>query len=175
MFYVSVGSDSSDRTGVYRISISARNLQESNNQRRRSAPREEPQKTRLDQPDGENYSKKSIEPEKLNSPASGVQAIIGTAQVGEVLSAGISLADGMRNADSTHRWLPGDANITDATASTYTLADVHAGKPMKLIHPSPTTRATPSLLPARPPPRSGLRARPTARLPARRPSRPENR
>ena len=77
MFYVSVGSDSSDRTGAYRISISARNLQESKNQRRRSVPREEPDITRWDQPDGENSSKKRIEPEKLKSPASGIQAIIG--------------------------------------------------------------------------------------------------
>ena len=99
MFYVSVGSDSSDRTGVYRISISARNLQESANQRRRSATREEPDKTRRDQTVGEHSSRKSLEPEKMNSPASGVQAITGTAQVGEGLLAGtsgISLADGMK-------------------------------------------------------------------------------
>ena len=68
MFYVSVGSDSSDRTGVYRISISARNLQESKNQRRRSAPREEPDKTKKDQPDGEKSSRKRVEPQKQNSP-----------------------------------------------------------------------------------------------------------
>ena len=55
--------------------------------------------------------------------------------MGEGLSAGtagMSLADGMKNADFTNRWLADDADIEDATASTYTLADAHEGKSMKL-------------------------------------------
>ena len=48
LFYVSVGSDPSDRTGGYRITISARNLQGSSNQGRRSEPPAEPDKTKED-------------------------------------------------------------------------------------------------------------------------------
>ena len=85
-------------------------------------------------------------------------------------TAGISLADGMKNADSTYRWLVDDADIEDATASTQTLADAHEGKSMKLKSSFANDAGNTEALIARPSPRSGTRARPRDRALARRPS-----
>ena len=60
---------------------------------------------------------------KPNSPATGAPAVTGTAKVGETLTAdtsGIADADGLDNVSFTYQWLAGDADIQDATASTYT-------------------------------------------------------
>ena len=70
-----------------------------------------------------------------NSPATGTPTITGTAQVGETLTAdttGIADADGLVNASYSYQWVANDetsdADITGATASTYTLADADEGK-----------------------------------------------
>ena len=66
-----------------------------------------------------------------NSPATGAPAISGTAQVGETLTAdtsGITDADGLTNVSFSYQWLADDADIQDATGSTYTLTDDDVGK-----------------------------------------------
>ena len=70
-----------------------------------------------------------------NTPATGLPTITGTAQVGETLAAdttGISDGDGLDNAAFAYQWLAADAEISGATASTYTLADEDAGKAIKV-------------------------------------------
>ena len=74
-------------------------------------------------------------PGQTNSPASGQPAISGTAQVGETLTADtsdISDDDGLDNATFSHQWLAGDAEISGATSSTYTLAATDEGKAVKV-------------------------------------------
>ena len=74
-------------------------------------------------------------PPKSNSPATGAPTIAGTAQVGETLSAdtsGIADADGLDNATFAYQWLAGDADISGATGSTYTLADGDEGKAVRV-------------------------------------------
>ena len=70
-----------------------------------------------------------------NSPATGAPAISGTAQVGETLTAGItgiSDADGLDNAQFGYQWLAGDAAISGAISSTYTLADTDVGRTIRV-------------------------------------------
>ena len=70
-----------------------------------------------------------------NSPATGAPTISGTAQVGKTLTAdtsGISDEDGLDNAAFSYQWLIGDSDISGATGSTYTLADAHEGKAIKV-------------------------------------------
>ena len=66
-----------------------------------------------------------------NSPATGTPTITGTAQVGETLTAGtVGIADaaGLDAAVFTYQWLADDADIQDATDSTYTLVTTDVGK-----------------------------------------------
>ena len=70
-----------------------------------------------------------------NTPAAGDPTITGTAQVGQTLTAGtsgITDVDGLDNVSYTYRWLADDTEITDATASTYTLVDDDEGKKIKV-------------------------------------------
>ena len=70
-----------------------------------------------------------------NTPATGVPTISGTAQVGETLSAdtsGITDEDGLDSVSYHYQWIRIDANIADATDSTYTLTDDDQGKTIKL-------------------------------------------
>ena len=72
---------------------------------------------------------------KPNSPATGVPAIAGTAQVGETLTAdtsGIADADGLTNVSYGYQWLADDVEVQGATEPAYTLADADEGKPVKL-------------------------------------------
>ena len=74
-------------------------------------------------------------PPPPNTPATGLPAIAGTAQVGETLTVdttGISDADGLGNAAFAYQWLADDAEINGATGSTYTLADADEGKAIKV-------------------------------------------
>ena len=75
----------------------------------------------------------------VNSPATGVPTISGTAQVGQILTAstsGIADADGLSNASFSYRWVANDGsadtNITGATGATYTLAAADEGKTVKV-------------------------------------------
>ena len=66
-----------------------------------------------------------------NSPATGAPTISGTAQAGETLTAdtsGIADSDGLGGVTFAYQWLADDADITDATGSTYTPAAIDAGK-----------------------------------------------
>ena len=76
-----------------------------------------------------------IEAQPANTPATGVPTISGTAQVGETLSAdtsGIADEDGLDSVSYNYQWIRIDANIADATDSTYTLTDHDQGKTIKL-------------------------------------------
>ena len=74
-----------------------------------------------------------------NSPATGAPAITGTAQAGQTLTAstsGIADEDGLDDATFTYQWMRNDggqdADIQDATSSTYTLVDADEGKTLKV-------------------------------------------
>ena len=70
-----------------------------------------------------------------DSPATGEPTIIGTAQVGEVLTAntsGIADADGLDSATYSYQWLSDDAEIGGATGSNYTLVDDDEGRTIKV-------------------------------------------
>ena len=75
-----------------------------------------------------------------NSPATGAPAIVGTAQVGETLTAdisGIADADGLNDPNFVYQWIscggPTDVCILGATDSTYTVVAADAGKSIKVI------------------------------------------
>ena len=68
---------------------------------------------------------------KPNTPATGLPAISGTAQVGETLMAdasGIADADGLSNTTFGYQWQADSADISGATDATYALADSDEGK-----------------------------------------------
>ena len=71
-----------------------------------------------------------------NSPATGTPAIIGTARVGETLTAdtsGIEDADGLTNVSFSYQWLSSrDTAISGATGLTYTLVSTDLGKIIKV-------------------------------------------
>ena len=70
-----------------------------------------------------------------NTPATGQPTISGTVQVGETLTAntsGISDDDGLVNVSYGYQWLADDADIPDATNSTYVLAEGDEGKTIKV-------------------------------------------
>ena len=70
-----------------------------------------------------------------NSPATGLPAISGTAQVGETLTAdtsGISDADGLSGTAFCYQWLADDVAIQGATGSSYALGSSDAGKAIKV-------------------------------------------
>ncbi len=72
---------------------------------------------------------------QANTPATGVPTISGTAQVGETLTAdtsGISDEDGLDSVSYHYQWIRTDANIADATGSTYTLDDDDEGETIRL-------------------------------------------
>ena len=76
---------------------------------------------------------------KVNTPANGVPAITGTAQVGQTLTAstsGISDDDGLTGVNFAYQWIANagtaDNDIPGATASTYTLADTDQSKTIKV-------------------------------------------
>ena len=68
---------------------------------------------------------------KPNTPATGLPAITGTAQVGEALTAdtsGIADEDGLTNVAFAYRWRADGADISGAASDTYTPADADIGK-----------------------------------------------
>ena len=70
-----------------------------------------------------------------DSLATGEPTITGTAQVSRTLTAdtsGIADEDGLNNAVFAYQWLSDDAEITDATGSTYTLFDDNEGRTIKV-------------------------------------------
>ena len=76
----------------------------------------------------------NVAPE-VNTPATGVPTINGTAQVGETLTAGTSgIADrnGLENATFSYQWFADDAKIAGANSSTRTLTGVDQGKAIKV-------------------------------------------
>ena len=89
-YYISVGSEDADRTGVYRITISAKNTQESSSQRRSAEPSEEPGKNRKAQPGGDTLSKRDGKSDNRNSSVWGGLVITGSLQVRETLTADTS-------------------------------------------------------------------------------------
>ena len=69
-----------------------------------------------------------------NSPATGAPTISGTSQVGQTLTVdttGVADADGLENVSYAYQWLADDAEIEDATGSTYTLLSSDEGRSLK--------------------------------------------
>ena len=72
---------------------------------------------------------------KPNSPATSQPTISGTTQVGETPTAdtsGIADEDGLTNASFDYQWQADGTDISEATDSTYTLADADEGKAMSV-------------------------------------------
>ena len=76
---------------------------------------------------------------KPNIPATGAPIVSGTALVGETLNVNTSVIedeDGLSNANFSYQWVSNhgsaDADIQDATSSTYTLVDADQGKAIKV-------------------------------------------
>ena len=72
---------------------------------------------------------------QANTPATGVPIINGTPQVGETLAADtsdIADEDGLDSVSYHYQWMRTDADIADATDSTYTLTDDDQGNTIKL-------------------------------------------
>ena len=74
-----------------------------------------------------------------NNPATGAPTIIGTAQVGETLTAditGIADADGLSGETFTYQWVSGDGttdtDMENATGSTYKLVAADQGRSVKV-------------------------------------------
>ena len=70
-----------------------------------------------------------------NSPATGAPTIGGTAQAGQTLgvsTSGITDSDGLTNVSYSYQWLADDADIEDATGSTYKVSDDDVGKTIKV-------------------------------------------
>ena len=75
------------------------------------------------------------EPDGQNNPATGAPTIGGTVQVGETLTTDtseIADEDGLNNAAFSYQWLADDAEIQDATDSTYVLDPDDEGKTIKV-------------------------------------------
>ena len=75
----------------------------------------------------------------INTPATGVPTISGTAQVGETLTASTSSiadVDGLDNAAFSYQWIRNDGNadsdVSGTTGSTYTLSGPDEGKTIKV-------------------------------------------
>ena len=71
----------------------------------------------------------------VDSPATGLPTISGTAQVDETLTAntlGIADADGLDNAVFGYQWVADNSDIAGATDSTYTLVADDEGKTLKV-------------------------------------------
>ena len=72
---------------------------------------------------------------RANTPATGLPAIGGTAQVGATLKAdvsGIADADGLDDVDFAYQWLADDTAVPDARESAYTLVGADEGKAIKV-------------------------------------------
>ena len=70
-----------------------------------------------------------------NTPATGLPAISGTAQVGETLTvdtSGIDDADGIGNATFSYQWIAGTTDISGATGSSYAPLVADLGKTIKV-------------------------------------------
>ena len=72
---------------------------------------------------------------KPNTQATGQPTISGTVRVGETLTAdvtGIADEDGLDNVTFSYQWMADDANIQDATGSSYTLPEDDEGRAIKV-------------------------------------------
>ena len=77
----------------------------------------------------------AVQQQTTNTPATGEPTIIGTAQVGETLTAetsGIADADGLTTSTYSYQWLGDDTDISGATDATYTLVAADEGRTIKV-------------------------------------------
>ena len=77
----------------------------------------------------------AVQQQIVNTLATGRPTIAGRAQMGQTLTAdtsGIADADGLTNVAYDYQWLADRADITSATARTYTLVDADAGVAVKV-------------------------------------------
>ena len=76
-----------------------------------------------------------VEETPSNSPATGLPAVSGTAQVGETLTAstsGIADEDGLTNVSYRYQWIAGGSDIAGATGSSYTLTASEQGQTIQV-------------------------------------------
>ena len=76
-----------------------------------------------------------VEPEHVNTPATGQPSISGEARVGQTLTAGTSTIqdqDGIENAVFTYQWTSEGADIQGANANVYTLAEGDEKKTLRV-------------------------------------------
>ena len=86
---------------------------------------------------------------KPNSSATGVPTISGPARVGETLTAdtsGITDDDGLTNVAFSYQWLAGDAEITGANGSSYTLTEGDEGRTVKVTVSFTDAEGNPEIL-----------------------------
>ena len=103
-----------------------------------AAPQPTPEPTPAPTPESTPAPTPAPTPEP-NTPATGAPTINGTVRVGETLTAditGIADANGLDDAVFSYQWtrndVSGDADISGAKDSTYTLVDADAGKTIKV-------------------------------------------
>ncbi len=122
-YYIAVGSQGQDRTGLYRISVTeaAITTRDVNN------PRKEVKSV-------------TRTPSSENSPASGLPSIVGLAKVGGTLTtetSEISDADGLKGIDFSYQWISNDGQddkqVEGATGSSYTPVEADVGTTLKVL------------------------------------------
>ena len=122
-YYIAVGSQGQDRTGLYRISVTeaAITTRDANN------PRKEVKSV-------------TRTPSSENSPASGLPSIVGLAKVGGTLTtetSEISDADGLKGIDFSYQWISNDGQddkqVEGATGSSYTPVEADVGTTLKVL------------------------------------------
>ncbi len=122
-YYIAVGSQGQDRTGLYRISVTeaAITTRDANN------PRKEVKSV-------------TRTPSSENSPASGLPSIVGLAKVGGTLTtetSEISDADGLKGIEFSYQWISNDGQddrqVEGVTGSSYTPVEADVGTTLKVL------------------------------------------
>ena len=122
-YYIAVGFQGQDRTGLYRISVTeaAITTRDVNN------PRKEVKSV-------------TRTPSSENSPASGLPSIVGLAKVGGTLTtetSEISDADGLKGIEFSYQWISNDGQddrqVEGATGSSYTPVEADVGTTLKVL------------------------------------------
>ena len=125
-YYISVGSNSGDRTGLFQLCVKVKDSSRTN-------------RCNEDTPQQQDSSPQQTETE--NSPATGGPGIAGTTRLGETLTAtteGISDEDGLTGAVFSYQWIRHDfgigtdTDIAGATGTSYTVTSYDAGHAIKV-------------------------------------------
>ena len=125
-YYIAVGSNSDDRTGLFQLCVKEKESSGTN-------------RCTEDAPQQQNSTQQRVEAE--NNPATGGPGIGGTPRVGKTLTAttqGIADENGLSGAAFTYQWVRHDfgtgtdTDIGGATGSGYTVAPADTGQAIKV-------------------------------------------